>query len=145
MPTPKHGLDLEAIEARANAATEGPWAAVLLSDVSDTSYVSMQDAEDGSSLDIGSCGIFPDGVQSIEKNQNQIHANILFCAHARQDIPNLIAEVRRLRELADAAMKHVEARETNRLLNSTVSRTKALETYWKLAAAVSRHVEERGK
>lgn len=65
--------DLDAIEARANAATEGPWAADRLEGNLDSLYSRV--AEVGMWLE----------------------ADAEFIAHARADVPALVAEVRRLR------------------------------------------------
>lgn len=81
-PVPPEELD--AIEARVKAATEGPWTAV----------------------------IHPVGFRHLEANGQAISdtaahpmadADILFCAHARQDVPALVAEVRRLQGLVKQA------------------------------------------
>lgn len=71
--------DLDQIEARLRAATPGPW----------KSFVEGRDHTSGSSFiqtpdsDIESCG-------ATAADQD-------FIAHARQDLPRLLAEVRRLR------------------------------------------------
>jgi hypothetical protein len=72
---------IEAIDIRVNAATPGPW----------HSSVEGRDHESGSSFirtagdDIELCG-------GTVADQD-------FIAHARQDVPRLIAEIRRLRTL----------------------------------------------
>ena len=74
--------ELEAIEARANKATEGPWAAHM-DDFTvrvDASYIPAQ-------RKIALCA-----------TGDNANCNTTFIAAARQDIPDLIAEVRRLRE-----------------------------------------------
>lgn len=95
-------IDLDAIEARANAATQGPWkcgrerddvglivhANVYLSETviapPDSTYCPQRDSE--------------------------------FIAHSRTDIPALIAEVRRLRELTSVSMGVGSGRSDNRLV-----------------------------
>lgn len=69
-------LDLDAIEARANTATPGPWAV----------------SEDYSDV------LAPDGSQLASYwNPTSETENGEFIAHAREDVPALLAEVRRLR------------------------------------------------
>jgi len=65
--------ELKEIEARANAATPGPWSSI---------------SEDAAS-DYASVGPF---VETAE----QCETNCKFIAHARDDIPKLLAEVRTL-------------------------------------------------
>lgn len=80
-------LDLEAIEARANAATDGPWK---------WDYDPSNDGDRGELANVngvpavlsagwGECVVASD-------------ADAAFISHARTDIPVLIAEVRRLRD-----------------------------------------------
>jgi hypothetical protein len=77
--------DLEVIERRCNAATKGPW----------ESFVEGRDHESGDSFirtggpDTESPDI--DLIVSVEDQD--------FIAHARQDVPRLLLEVRRLRRL----------------------------------------------
>jgi hypothetical protein len=77
------GLDLDVIEARANAATPGPWFAAA-EDV----FRSANDPEYGpvSSL-----------VGGAEANHPE---DALFMAHAREDVPALVVEVRGHRDRA---------------------------------------------
>lgn len=83
-------LDLEAIEARCKAATPAPWAPLY------------------GGLDVvgpsGKCITSPGDahISSVE----ECMGNGQFIAHAREDVPTLIAEVRRLRALLEA--KEVE-------------------------------------
>jgi hypothetical protein len=74
--------DLREIETRCNRATKGPW----------QSFVEGRDQTSGSSF------IRTGGLDDIEltgaSDEDQD-----FIAHARQDIPALLAEVRRLRML----------------------------------------------
>jgi hypothetical protein len=78
-------LDLDAIERRANAATPGPWD--CYSD--DENTYAVQESDDGDMI----C----EAMESL-KNAN-------FIAHARTDVPALIAEVRNLR----AKLAHLRA------------------------------------
>jgi hypothetical protein len=83
-------LDLDGIEARANAATPAPWGAehdgraefVYFSDCGESIYLAggIEDSEDAD-----------------------------FIAHARTDVPALVAEVRRLRETCDAILTTAES------------------------------------
>ncbi|WP_322076694.1 hypothetical protein [Burkholderia cepacia] len=77
---------LNEIEARCKAATPGPW----------VSYVEGRDHESGSNFIMTG----PEGRRSddIELSGATI-ADQDFIAHARQDIPLLVAEIRRLREM----------------------------------------------
>lgn len=87
-------LDLDAIEAREKATTPGPW---------------VHDETDGIGCDVwtqgetvmgGTVHTTDDGYPRGDYNPVE---DALFIAHAKQDIPALVAEVRRLREvLADA-------------------------------------------
>ncbi|MDO9103681.1 MAG: hypothetical protein Q7U57_01835 [Methylovulum sp.] len=69
---------LTSIEIRANAASSGPWKAML----------EGRDHSSGSS-----CIVTPTGSIDLEGASD---SDIEFMAHARQDIPYLISEVRRL-------------------------------------------------
>lgn len=78
-------LDLSAIKARAEAATPGPW--------SDLCYIVYAQTKPGSTFDI------PLADASLDEcpfSHDQCEANAQFIAHARTDIPALIAEVERL-------------------------------------------------
>lgn len=82
-------LDLDAIEKRASAATEGPW---LLGDgFSDES----NDADDWAIRTPSGflCASPDDGVRG-----SHDFRDATFIVHAREDVPALVAEVRRLRE-----------------------------------------------
>ena len=90
-------LDLDAIEARANAATLGPW----------KRYEQMeQDSQVVQAISprYGEYGFIYVGCP---EGDGQARADAAFVAHARADIPALIAEVRRLREEAVAARDDV--------------------------------------
>ena len=69
-------LDLEAIEARANAATEGPWVVTA--------------SRSGRSLSVG-----PDGFSGRERGE-RFREDAEFTAAARTDVPALVAFVRQL-------------------------------------------------
>jgi hypothetical protein len=84
-------LDLDAIEARAAAATDGPWLPPIGS--GDVGYVWRSD--DGHFQVAIAC----DGNEE---------ANAVFIAHARTDIPALVAEVRRLRQVMSEAHRALQ-------------------------------------
>ncbi len=73
-------LDLDAIEARVEAATEGPWTVGANAGCGCCRWIRQGD-EDG-----------PQICNADDRGDDQ------FIAHARTDVPALVAEVRRLRE-----------------------------------------------
>ena len=80
--------ELDAIEARANAATPGPWT-----------------AEECGTNDFGVI-VSPDGVVVWPAQGNvcwERDADPVFCAYARSDVPRLIAAARRLLAIEAAA------------------------------------------
>jgi hypothetical protein len=79
-------LDLDAITARADAATEGPW----------NLY------RDGIL-----CGV-ADSTDGFICEPPMRWTDAAFVAHAREDLPALVAEVRRLREALAEVAKHQE-------------------------------------
>lgn len=85
-------LDLDAIKARADAATEGPWMA-------DESHVLKPD-KPGSNWDGTVIATVPDDEFGLYEFRN-----VEFMAAAREDIPALVAEVERLREQADRNLR----------------------------------------
>jgi hypothetical protein len=97
--------ELDAIEARANAATPGPWergATLRERDGKVTTF-----SEEASVYPpLGEAG--PVAVATVAE-----YDNASFIAHARQDVPALVAEVRRLRGLlaAERALAAQEDRE----------------------------------
>jgi hypothetical protein len=92
-------LDLEPIRQRERAATPTPWTAGWSGDPDD------QGKDDAGPIDIVStwrggvarCSPSPTGHAS---TWDQVEANAAFIAHARQDIPALLAEIDRLRALS---------------------------------------------
>ena len=97
MTDPLTDADLDAIEQRANAATEGPWEAG--DDDWDGGYIRMP--ADG----FGVAYI----ATHIQQGADEGCADAEFIAHARADVPALLAEVRRLR--ADAEQAYSWARQ----------------------------------
>lgn len=88
--------EIATIERRANDATEGPWRAAAYRPTPDSpgSYNTVI------ASDANICGLH-DGGQTRES----IDANAHFIAHAREDIPALVAEVRHLRTLLHAVQR----------------------------------------
>lgn len=80
--------ELDEIEARCAAATPGPW----------TSWVEGRDHSAGSSFI--RTGDLSDSGEDIELSGATV-ADQDFIAQARQDVPRLLAEVRRLRRLLE--------------------------------------------
>lgn len=83
--------ELSAIEARVNAATPGPWNVIEENDVgpNDEGYWAW--------LEVGPAKVdMPTG--GPEKEKKQAESDAEFIAHARADVPALIAEVRRLQQ-----------------------------------------------
>ena len=82
-------LDLDAIEVRANAATDGPWEApdqLLIPCVRGVS-------DHGNTIRVCQFG-WNNSPDAKRRDAN----NAVFIAHAREDVPALVAEVRRLRQ-----------------------------------------------
>ena len=78
--------EIEAIKARCEAATRGPW----------RSFVEGRDHESGSNFIMTGSG--SSRGKDIEPNGATV-ADQDFIAHARQDVPRLVAEIVRLRGL----------------------------------------------
>lgn len=82
-------LDLDAIEARANAATPGPWHWEAEDDCRTLVAADLPNVEP--------LLFFDDGwAQPCDRE---------FVAHAREDVPALVAEVRLLRAIAEDALQ----------------------------------------
>lgn len=77
-------LDVDAIEARANAATPGPWKLWGMTVMTDRHGTG----------DVADCD---DIAFTADPDRGLRTFNADFIAHAREDIPALVAEVRRLR------------------------------------------------
>jgi hypothetical protein len=113
-------LDLDAIEARANAATDGPWGfyigsngntgslAAGLQMTSPSSYTRTRDiAEfDADTYYRGQDDDLDDD-DAEEQAQAQMAADVTFVAAARTDVPDLVAVVRRLRAQLAAACEQL--------------------------------------
>ncbi|HSN19768.1 MAG TPA: hypothetical protein VLS49_03775 [Usitatibacter sp.] len=91
-------LNLDAIEARANAATPGPWR--IERDELDESF-SDEEQEQAFPRSIGPIATWDHVLLGVKGEEvRQIEADAAFVAAAREDVPALVAEVRRLRILA---------------------------------------------
>jgi hypothetical protein len=98
-------VDLDAIEARASAATEGPW---LVEEADDVWELYAQRDRTHHGYKLAKC--MKSGQPYAEYWPNERDA--AFISHARQDIPALIAEVRSLRAQV-AALAGERADETS--------------------------------
>lgn len=89
--------ELAAIRARADAATRGPWE---WQSAWDGQFFWLSGAEDRSVL----AAVLDDGSAGGEYEQTIApdSADGLFVAHARADVPAILAEIERLRSLLDA-------------------------------------------
>ncbi len=96
-------LDLDAIEARAEAATPGPWTARLRDD--------MWEINDGSGSNfvsiVESCWL-PDDCDAGQYGGIPDVDDARFIAHARTDVPALVAELRVAREVVEAAQANAD-------------------------------------
>ncbi len=91
--------ELRAIEARANAATAGPWK--FIEPIPEVAGI------------VGFVQNGPEPWQTLGDNGEpgkMSHGDAMFIAHARTDVPALVEEVRRLRELVREA--YLEAMRT---------------------------------
>lgn len=95
-------LNLDAIEARANAATEGPWESLDRGD----RLVAWRQRDD--ELGIAAFDyVVPEPMDNADDAE--------FIAHARTDVPALVAEVRRLRDIeAEAYRRALDVIEAER-------------------------------
>jgi len=90
-------LDLEPIKRRVEAATIGPWCWVFAGEKSNVTCIGIGVDVDGNSL-TGQVGERDDVVDVVfYLGDSDGYADSEFIAHARTDIPLLIAEVERLR------------------------------------------------
>lgn len=106
---PTEKLDLDAIEARAKAATLGPWTVRRTDARFDVLYHRTHVVGSGIHNDpvgLPVCTIDPPDPKVVHPEDRAVAA---FIAHAREDLPALVAEVRRLRAGIKAAAKHDHA------------------------------------
>lgn len=90
--------DLDAIEARERSASPKPWRESLLNDFTDAT--SIEGPTFSSSRNLGEEELDEDAsgyMRMRPEVQAQIHADATFIAHAREDVPRLVEENRRLR------------------------------------------------
>lgn len=87
---------LNEIEARTAAATPGPW------------KPKYPVGDDFRAVRIFADTTYLASVCNSDMDEDEIKANAELIAHARKDIPDLVAEVRRLRELIDDYLHYVE-------------------------------------
>jgi len=99
-------LDLDAIKARADAATPGPWVAAVGSgpkrrqqQVASLGVASMRGQGEAGCIAVFARVAVGGGRRADDAE---------FCAAARTDVPALVAEVRRLRAQRDAALAAVD-------------------------------------
>lgn len=88
--------DLKGVEERANAATPGPWNESK--DSWDGTEYSVIRGPEGEIVlqEPTSFSVYPSASFVTAEG---MEADIAFAAHAREDVPKLIAEIRRLRKL----------------------------------------------
>lgn len=98
-------LDLEAIKARLAAATPGPWEAQRYTANTGGILVSEPDPETGGER----WRVADTRWRWAKGGEPEQWANLVFIAHARLDVPALIAEVERLSVLP-ALISQIEAR-----------------------------------
>jgi len=91
-------IDLDAIEARANAATAGPWEVTwsIAREESLTSPLVLA-SPTAEVIDFGGC-------QECAGYSYAREDDMRFITAAREDVPALVAEVRRLRGYVDATL-----------------------------------------
>ncbi|APY88205.1 hypothetical protein DCW30_05700 [Streptomyces alfalfae] len=115
MPDHLTEQQLTDIETRANAATKGPWGfydgdtyADVAADLQMTSRASYSYRQKIAQLEDENYWDDPDHEEYDEQRApEQMAANAAFIAHAREDVPTLVVEVRRLRdELAEEKASH---------------------------------------
>jgi hypothetical protein len=112
------GLDLDAIEARADAATEGPWKVWVMSVLADP--VGRSNLDDGLLI-----------ADTTDPHRGLRTFNAHFIAAARTDVPVLVAEVRRLRARCESLQ--AELTRLQRLHASAADRAR------QVAAALESH------
>jgi hypothetical protein len=109
--------DLDAIEARANAATPGPWMCANRGDESGSVHPGTDD-----NWDIYTTIIEDFGSKTVYMRGEVLLEDGVFAAHARTDVPALVAYVRELEaqlkadaEIARLAREYVAADRVNTL------------------------------
>jgi hypothetical protein len=87
--------EIEAIRKRAEAATPGPW---VVGAVPDVVFVETNQSE---------------LILEKESDKTQDYNTAEFIAHAREDVPKLVAEIERLRKLAHEILEDYDNAERN--------------------------------
>jgi hypothetical protein len=98
MPEP---IDLNAIDARANAATPSPWE-------EGDGWVYTEPVYDDDNRLSNVCGMSFSDPERAGVERERAQRNVRFIAHARKDVPALLAEVRRLRSGITEAIREVQ-------------------------------------
>jgi hypothetical protein len=115
------GLDLDAIEARANDATEGPWHCRY---VHEADYdVCIRGGLDHVTILAGTEPTDPDDVLLYGQN-GATHEDGKFIAHAREDVPALLQRVRELERQVIGKDRHIDG-----LIDERDRLIRQLETY----------------
>jgi len=90
--------ELRTIEERAEAATPGPWHVRFLDDDHAANLVAVATAPDAVAAgDLVAATLIQFPNRYVDVADGRWDENAAFIAHARQDIPVLLAEIRRLR------------------------------------------------
>lgn len=99
--------ELEAIRGRERSATAGPWEAEV---TSDTTYIGPFSGKRGDDYE-GGLPVVDGIVCAIHRKCEGTLEDGYFIAHARTDIPALLAEVERLKRLTESALDLCRYRE----------------------------------
>ncbi len=94
-------IDLKAIKARYEAATEGPWWKIVLPwrDCTTEPYVFAGPTEDPH----GGIPVADSPLHEAIESDIDNEANMTFIAHARKDLPDCVDEIERLQALVKTA------------------------------------------
>ena len=134
------GLDLDAIEARAKAATPGPWERRIgpregYSLTEKTTYMRGCAIDNGQPLQVLIADSDRPGVDylvpALTGDGPSAEANAEFIAHAREDVPALVAEVRYWQATAWARLEDFAAAEAEVVtLRARLAAVEALPPSW---------------
>ncbi|HEX6682270.1 MAG TPA: hypothetical protein VF062_05720 [Candidatus Limnocylindrales bacterium] len=97
--------ELAEIEERAEAATPGPWYAHFIDDDHFANLVAVSTKPESVRIghsDTVAATLIQFPARYVDIADERWDENAYFIAHARQDIPRLLAEVRRLRKLLES-------------------------------------------
>jgi hypothetical protein len=111
LPAPDLALDLDlvAIRERADAATPGPWFVVGPPSYPSTPYVTAGSPDPRHGRFIADLDYIADATDEGARFGSNQANDAKFIAHARTDVDRLLAEVHRLRTVADGLRAHIEA------------------------------------